>query len=609
MSGKLEDKIKYLESLDETEFVHLIADILSIHFNHTNVKIVDGPGDGKRDIFSLNKNFEKTITQCKFHYDSKKTSGTRETDEIVIALNKFDYSNGFFCTSGKISPQAKREYLDNYPNYNLQWLEGYEIVDIVLKHNLLKQLWLDNEKIHLVTSSISIPFIVRKLPEDIAIEPTFNLEFDLPNKIEIEIEKVLSNYEQFHPYRNLEIRKSGSHFGNVFGFKATLKGHVNYNSLEEVRKRLATYLFETKCKNQNDSYHAIRYGTPYFNDVNKPIRDYEKNKFNLPVTPNTYVLNHKSIIDEYEWLIELSDDWKRPDRISMSQLNDFCFYNKAKDFVLYVYYTCRANKQLNPHVERQYEIDKVIWSKSCFAFGDTERTKQILENDQLLMPDEIYQYGSSDKVLCWFHPRPFMYPSDIIEFEKQLVHEEFENEKRKIKTLLNEYRLSEIEWEKVTKIAALNSKDPFPVDRQITYRIVDIFEKFDEIPSPLKPNNREFIFECVWRLCEKESQSLENNLEIFSTDVDNYNSEYELTFTLDDQTQKDVFLRITFNPKIESHLSTREIVSKSKADATKLFNDIEKILQNIFKATKRFTNKYWFAELGVFLNYDTLNEK
>ena len=174
MPGKPKDKLKYLESIDQYDFPYLIADILSSYYNHHNVRVVDGTGDGKRDIFSVNSKGEKIITQCKYHYDMSKTSGTRQTDEIVIALNKYKSNIGFFCTSGKLTPQSKREYLDNYPDFELNWLEGHEIVDIVLEDTILRKVWFENEKIHLTNSNVSIPFIFRKLPEDISLQPEIN---------------------------------------------------------------------------------------------------------------------------------------------------------------------------------------------------------------------------------------------------------------------------------------------------------------------------------------------------------------------------------------------------------------------------------------------------
>jgi Restriction endonuclease len=148
MPGRLQNKLQYLSGLNEKDFPYLIADILKLHLQHTNVKVVDGTGDGKRDIFSISEKKEKTITQCKFHYDFNTTSGTSETDEIVIALNKFGCSKGVFCTSGKLSPQSKREYLDNYPQFDLIWFEGHEIVDIVLENPILRKIWFEGEKIH-----------------------------------------------------------------------------------------------------------------------------------------------------------------------------------------------------------------------------------------------------------------------------------------------------------------------------------------------------------------------------------------------------------------------------------------------------------------------------
>jgi len=96
MPDRLKSKLKYLESIDENDFPYLIADILAHHYSHQNAKVVDGPGDGKRDIFSVTPKGDKVISQCKYHYDFSKTCGSSETDEIVLALNNFGCNTGFF---------------------------------------------------------------------------------------------------------------------------------------------------------------------------------------------------------------------------------------------------------------------------------------------------------------------------------------------------------------------------------------------------------------------------------------------------------------------------------------------------------------------------------
>ena len=58
-----------IAKLNADQFVQLVADILSSAFGHSEVKIVDGPGDGRRDIHSATPDGEPHITQCKYHND------------------------------------------------------------------------------------------------------------------------------------------------------------------------------------------------------------------------------------------------------------------------------------------------------------------------------------------------------------------------------------------------------------------------------------------------------------------------------------------------------------------------------------------------------------
>src|SRR5215212_2281425 len=51
----------------------LVCDILTI-WGHTNIRITDGPGDGCRDIHSIDLEKQKTLSQCKFHEDISKQS-------------------------------------------------------------------------------------------------------------------------------------------------------------------------------------------------------------------------------------------------------------------------------------------------------------------------------------------------------------------------------------------------------------------------------------------------------------------------------------------------------------------------------------------------------
>lgn len=84
-----------------------------------------------------------------------------------MALIKFNYSKGLFITNAKISPQAKREYLDNYPNLQLSFIDGDELGLLVLESPLLRSIWFDGESICKREPSIRIPFLVREHVDDL----------------------------------------------------------------------------------------------------------------------------------------------------------------------------------------------------------------------------------------------------------------------------------------------------------------------------------------------------------------------------------------------------------------------------------------------------------
>jgi hypothetical protein len=599
MPGKPKDKLEYLRGINQVDFPFLIGDILALHFGHKGVKIVDGTGDGKRDVFSVDSNGERVITQCKFHYDFNKTSGTSETDEIVIALNKFTCTNGFFCTSGKISPQSKREYLDNYSQFNLTWLEGHEIVDIVLESQILRKIWFEGEKIHLVNNSISIPFVLRQLPEDIEFNIAEPFKIDLEQSTIVEIkEKSLFNPNQFRPFNNLSIRKAGNHFGSVFAYEAILTGNVYFNSINILKAKVLEVLKNCIDELVKESYLAIRFGIPHFTESGDSYKKYKVEKFNFPINSETFILTEGNVIHEYDFLIGMSPDWERPDRIHMSQLSDFCFYNKANDLAFYLYYSCIAREDLHPHVTRHIEVAKIIWQKSFFLSGKPG----IKEHFKNHPPDKIYSYGPQAEVACWMHPQPVLYPADMNEFEKNLFHEEYENLKKTLLTIAGSQNLEVVDWDKASKVAALNHDDPFPNNPETSYRIVDILEGFHTIPSPIKPEKRELIFECVWKISDHDDKLFESRVDKFRDQISDLEAVAKLNLTIDNETSALIYLRVTYTPDFFVAVSTAENLDKLIEKVNEVFNGVERCLLHHFPETERATSFYWVAELGVFLN-------
>jgi hypothetical protein len=145
----------------------LVRDLLASG-GHTEIRITDGPGDGCRDIHSLDDDEERSLTQCKCHRDVEQTVSSKEVGELALGLVKLGYKRGLFVTTSQISPQAKRELLDNFPGLELSFLDGDELLSAVLDDVALAALWFDGEKLALVNNAVSIPVIVRRHDDDLA---------------------------------------------------------------------------------------------------------------------------------------------------------------------------------------------------------------------------------------------------------------------------------------------------------------------------------------------------------------------------------------------------------------------------------------------------------
>ena len=161
----LQDHERFLHKLNEASLLDLCADILAIE-GHTNIRITDGPGDGQRDIHSINSDGKKCLTQSKYHRDLNQSVSAKELGEVVLGMVRLGYDKGLFITSAKISPQAKRDCLNDYPNYSVDYIEGWEIVRKVFENLVLKAIWYDGQSLDKISYTIVVPLLARDLETD-----------------------------------------------------------------------------------------------------------------------------------------------------------------------------------------------------------------------------------------------------------------------------------------------------------------------------------------------------------------------------------------------------------------------------------------------------------
>lgn len=153
------------KNLDQDSLVSLCQDLL-FRRGHTKIRRTDGPGDGGRDVFSVDPQGRSHLVQSKYHQKRDAVCSSADLSELPMALIKLGYTAGLFVTNSRISPQAKREYLDNYPNLELEFIDGDSLVAAVVSDVLLQAVWFDGASISKANAKLVFPLLIRRFPGD-----------------------------------------------------------------------------------------------------------------------------------------------------------------------------------------------------------------------------------------------------------------------------------------------------------------------------------------------------------------------------------------------------------------------------------------------------------
>lgn len=325
--GTLEDKTRLFRRLDEVAFTHLVADYLAFIEGHSEVRVVDGPGDGRRDIQSLTPDGDKFLTQCKFHKKHTGTVSSRETDELPIALLKFNTKFGLFATNGRLSPQAKREYIENFPGFTLRYLDGGMLADAILTHPLLRAAWFDGQAIQRTTELLALPLVARRLGDDAPVALRGMDTLALGERVAI-LRHLDIDASVFAPYRPSTALAIGP---ELHGSPALVVHGAQFYELDKLWESLVQTL-PSRFKPGT----AVRIGHPVLVHPKGPS-DYSTGLVCRDVPCETYVIDDVGIVrTEEDHLLPEEDFWKFPERVT-TLTADWChWYNGALDCVLTV---------------------------------------------------------------------------------------------------------------------------------------------------------------------------------------------------------------------------------------------------------------------------------
>ena len=498
VAGTIKEKKKLLDKLTPKTFPYLVADILSYVFKHKNVRVVDGPGDGRRDIYSIFPDGKEGVTQCK-HHTSDKNVASRETDEIVISLNKFGYFNGIFATTGGVSPQSKREYLDNYKNFNLELLDADRIVNYTLSNHVLRTYWLDGESIVNATSEVVIPFTLRSMTSDMPlIDEVKKILTNFRNSLSFEIAG--GDQTLFYPYRPPQpSNKYETGSLELTCWKAVFNGGIY--QVEEFRQNILTSL---KLLLSNSEPMQIRLGyacIPSGDELNGATKILEHK-------PETYILSSGRITIEKDYILPSSIHWAFPENLSMLEAPWACWLNKALESILLMSLKEDRQDKPTPFELSKHEWDKANYDMSLYIGGETSKIKAFLNDlDSELQPDDFIEYGYGGAILFWEHPNiteesrnGLRYRLDkmgrMVPFNLSLERNRaFNKLKDKLvkKSRKHDLKKSSFnEFESAFKLQ--NKKGLIEIPSQRSFGSAELYHYFEECSSPVDISRQRLVF-------------------------------------------------------------------------------------------------------------------
>jgi hypothetical protein len=512
IAGSAEAKRKLLANLNPQSFPYLVGDLLYFHLGHRDVKVMDGPGDGKRDIHSITPNGDRFITQCKFHEDPDKSVGTAETNELVIALSKFGTHEGLFATTAKLSPQAKRECLDNFPHFTLSFLDGTEIVDHVLASPVLSAVWVDGGAIISSSTKLAIPFLLRDSKNDMQLSlPPFE-EPSSTAGVCISIAEGEVEQTIFRPYRKPVTACKEENGGLYLScYEAIITGNVVLHKLPEYMDSVLELLGQHL---KPDSAVQVRFGMPSrksHDESNPQDRVIVANS-----VPTTFVVKDGECWLEKDYLLPPEGRlWQFPENLSTLEAPWAGWLNRELECVLKLSLNQDGDQERSFHDEQIYGLKDGWFHASIFLAGGASVINSLIaslgENNA---PSGTMQYGYGGKAVYWESPyvqadrswqvsyrvqKNGQYIAEGVD-TKEL--ERFFNFKKRVLGGAKRLGLEVLSYDKFKHVAALNGKELNKKQSATSYSSAELYHMFELVPSPAHISNLNLTFVQVFELAD-----------------------------------------------------------------------------------------------------------
>jgi hypothetical protein len=505
----MNENTKSFAALNSNLLEKLAADLLFVQ-GHTQIRRTGGPGDGGRDIHSLDPEKKLHLTQCKYHQDSDLACSSSDLSELPMAMIKLGYSRGLFLTNARISPQGKREYLNDYPDLRLDFLEGEALEREVLGNGMLTALWYEGRRFSEVSVSTVFPTIIRRhegdrpfMPFRSSQEPDLVPLLDyLANRhgsYKFSISRGTTSSEPFIPYRApepLTTEEGAMPFLQVMEIAA----------LGEIALPDLPTLAEDICKGSINwllpefGGLSVRVGSPSI----IPLEGSNSGSRILSnIGATSFTATQAFCGKEKPWFAARPNSyWSIQSDARVSEADWIRLYSEDLDCCLAYEIHSRISSSARFWQEALREIQLSGWQRSLFCLLPKWESWPYPEIPE---PDETVEWSWDKRMLCgWLHWTVLGNPVTIRSGEDPTMESPEDRECRE--------RLSEIEIylntvpdaklldaTEARHMVALAGGDPFPAIGFRTIDTADVVVNLGILPSPIRPASRMFELSIAWR--------------------------------------------------------------------------------------------------------------
>lgn len=609
-TGPHENLAAFLSSLNERTLPQLVADYLVLE-GHKKVTVMDGPGDGGRDVHSV-KDGQKFLAQCKYHADGSATASSRELSELPMAMIKFGIQSGLFVTTGKISPQAKREYIGEYPSLRLSFLDGPTLANTVFSNPILRALWIDGMSAVHVNRAASFVVIARDMVENRPILLPGSADYantirDACERLGLELTltaKTMCSPGCIPRYAP-PARRTISEFGNhINGLGVLVRGS---NALREIEHVTQIALHAVATVLAREKHVAVRATTPTLVPLDGPHAG-TSIQIEAGTPPTLRSGPSLEVEDEYDFLAP-DEQWCSPVRISGATAHNVGWYHSRIDAVLEITFAHRMDEETRSREDINDEQKERLCGESLFALVPSDAIALSPSSGGPPAPPSIKAPWPDGRTLvAWLHPflvGPFSSfdiepdvppPDDFDPFFPEVTKIAFFSTIQSTMAWCKSLPNSEIVSPgRAISMFAVVGYHLVPRSPFMAYRAVDFLR--GNLPSPLSLERRMLVFIVCWWI-PLQGRSPAEALDVAKA----VTLLAEATWCIDDEIERKqgTYLVCRFSgPKGRPECSTRSVVGFAMPSIQQQIDRIEAALTAAGVLFARSTGRYWAEECFI----------